>query len=98
MFREIKGESGEWFYGSLPKKKKRPYGSTLLKRLIKRRKNLEFAFHIACENIPAYLDKKVVPRNTRKQAHCINRAHILIEIMTYYNRKLQKLLLIYVMV
>ena len=35
--REIKGESGEWFYGSLPKKKKIQYGSTLLKKLIRRR-------------------------------------------------------------
>ncbi|XP_065056875.1 uncharacterized protein LOC135685055 isoform X8 [Rhopilema esculentum] len=37
--REIKGESGEWFYGSLPKKKKIQYGSTLLKKLIRRRKS-----------------------------------------------------------
>eukprot|EP00112_Aurelia_sp_Birch-Aquarium-sp1_P021907 Seg60.3 transcript_id=Seg60.3/GoldUCD/mRNA.D3Y31 product="Synaptotagmin-like protein 4" protein_id=Seg60.3/GoldUCD/D3Y31 len=37
--REIKGETGEWFYGSLAKKKKTPYGSTLLKKLIKRRKS-----------------------------------------------------------
>ena len=42
FLREIKGESGEWFYGSLPKKKRLPYGSTLLKKLIKRRNEFTF--------------------------------------------------------
>eukprot|EP00794_Sanderia_malayensis_P000447 gene447-1088_t len=39
--REIKAESGAWFYDSLPKKKKVQYGSSLLKKFVRRRKGMK---------------------------------------------------------